>query len=131
MKQEQSLGINGWRLAAKAIATLDQFSKGRARLTVAAGWMEQEFESFGLNFKQRAAITDEYLEPLKNLTKLKVLGLASAKCNGEGYRFFDDLKQLENANFHFTPVNDAGNPCYPSGCQFSVSGLICDEDGGL
>jgi probable F420-dependent oxidoreductase len=52
-------------LQAKALATLDQFSDGRVIYGGATGYMEAEFHALGVDFRQRAAITDEYVQVLK------------------------------------------------------------------
>jgi probable F420-dependent oxidoreductase len=52
-------------LQAKALATLDQFSNGRVIYGGATGYMEAEFHALGIDFSQRAAITDEYVQVLK------------------------------------------------------------------
>jgi alkanesulfonate monooxygenase SsuD/methylene tetrahydromethanopterin reductase-like flavin-dependent oxidoreductase (luciferase family) len=50
---------------AKALATLDQFSGGRVMYGGATGYMEAEFHAVGVDFRQRAAITHEYVQILK------------------------------------------------------------------
>jgi len=52
-------------LQAKSLATLDQFSNGRVIYGGATGYMEAEFHALGIDFAQRAAITDEYVQVLK------------------------------------------------------------------
>jgi probable F420-dependent oxidoreductase len=52
-------------LQAKSLATLDQLSGGRVIYGGAAGYMHDEFHALGLDFRQRAAMTDEYLQVLK------------------------------------------------------------------
>jgi probable F420-dependent oxidoreductase len=52
-------------LQAKALATLDQFSGGRVIYGGATGYLEAEFHALGIDFSQRAAITDEYVQVLK------------------------------------------------------------------
>lgn len=52
---------------AKALATVDVLSNGRLILGVGAGWMEEEFKLLGANFKERGAVTDEYIEAFRQL----------------------------------------------------------------
>jgi probable F420-dependent oxidoreductase len=52
---------------AKAIATIDALSGGRFTLAAAVGWLRPEFEMLGVDYRQRGAITDEYLRAMKVL----------------------------------------------------------------
>jgi probable F420-dependent oxidoreductase len=52
---------------AKALATLDQVSKGRVIVGVGAGWYEEEFQRLGLPFARRGDITDEYIRAMIEL----------------------------------------------------------------
>jgi probable F420-dependent oxidoreductase len=49
-------------VTAKAAATVDQVSGGRFIFGVGVGWDEEEFRNLGLPFRQRGALTDEYLK---------------------------------------------------------------------
>ncbi len=51
----------------KEIATFDVMSSGRALLGVGIGWLEEEFESIGIPFGERAPRTDEAIEVLRTL----------------------------------------------------------------
>ncbi len=51
----------------KMVSTLDTLSRGRVILGVGTGWIEDEFEALGVNFKERGPVTDEYIEILKEL----------------------------------------------------------------
>jgi probable F420-dependent oxidoreductase len=52
-------------VTAKAAATVDQVSGGRFIFGVGVGWDEEEFHDLGLPFRQRGAMTDEYLRIIK------------------------------------------------------------------
>jgi len=54
-------------LAAKQIATLDHFSRGRVLLGIGIGWLREEFAALGVPFEGRAARTEEYMAALREL----------------------------------------------------------------
>jgi probable F420-dependent oxidoreductase len=54
-------------IAAKAIATLDWFSGGRAQVTVGVGWLKDEFDIIGVPFNKRGRIVDECLAAMFEL----------------------------------------------------------------
>jgi probable F420-dependent oxidoreductase len=54
-------------LTAKMISTLDVLSNGRIILGAGAGWMQEEFALLGAPFKERGAVTDEYLAAFQEL----------------------------------------------------------------
>ena len=56
---------------AKALATLDVASAGRVLYGVGSGWMKAEFRRLGIPFKERAAITEEYLPQLRSSGPLR------------------------------------------------------------
>jgi probable F420-dependent oxidoreductase len=56
------LGYRGALAQAKAWATLDHLSGGRAILGVGVGWMREEFEAIGMPWDRRGKRADETLE---------------------------------------------------------------------
>src|SRR5262249_47616818 len=54
-------------LTAKMISTIDVLSNGRLILGAGAGWMAEEFALLGAPFKERGAVTDEYLAAFQEL----------------------------------------------------------------
>jgi probable F420-dependent oxidoreductase len=52
---------------AKAVASLDVLSGGRFIFGVGIGWLEEEFTAVGMDFKNRALRSREYVELLKEL----------------------------------------------------------------
>jgi probable F420-dependent oxidoreductase len=52
---------------AKAFATLDVLSRGRAIAGVGIGWLKEEFDALGVPFSERAARTEESIQAMKSL----------------------------------------------------------------
>src|SRR5271155_1039438 len=52
---------------AKEVATLDVLSGGRVILGIGSGWMKEEFESLGIDFHSRGAMTDEAIRAMRAL----------------------------------------------------------------
>ncbi len=50
---------------ARIVANIDQLSGGRFIFGVGVGWAQQEFESLGVPFNQRGAISNEYLDVIR------------------------------------------------------------------
>ena len=88
---------------AKALATLDVVSSGRVLYGVGSGWMKAEFRRLGIPFKERAAITEEYLRAMKELWS------AEAPCFSGKYISFEDVAAFPK------PVQKPGIPIYIGG----------------
>ena len=54
-------------VTAKMFATLDVLSRGRMVLGAGIGWMEEEISLLGAPFKNRSALSDEYLRAIREL----------------------------------------------------------------
>ncbi len=54
-------------ITAKALATIDWMSSGRAIVTFAVGWLKEEFDLLGVDFHKRGAMSDEYLAAIIEL----------------------------------------------------------------
>jgi probable F420-dependent oxidoreductase len=54
-------------VTAKALATLDFLSGGRAGVTFGIGWLEGEFDAMGVPFRERGRRADEYLAAIRTL----------------------------------------------------------------
>src|SRR5229473_3553359 len=50
---------------AKEIATLDLLSGGRVILGIGSGWLKEEFDALGLDFRTRGARTDEAIQAMR------------------------------------------------------------------
>jgi probable F420-dependent oxidoreductase len=81
---------------AKEVATLDVLSGGRVILGIGSGWMKEEFESLGIDFHKRGAMTDEAIQSLRALW-------------GEGTSSF------QGKHFKFGPVHS-----YPKPVKYDV-----------
>jgi probable F420-dependent oxidoreductase len=75
-------------VAAKMLATVDQLSKGRLTVGCGVGWLEEEFSSLGAGpFKARGAITDEYIEVMKQAWTSEIVSYSGAWADFEGLTF--------------------------------------------
>jgi len=75
-------------LAAKQLATIDVLSGGRLILGAGVGWMEEEFQTLGLDtYAQRGAVTDEYLRLYKLLWTEKDPVFQGKYCQVSGVGF--------------------------------------------
>ena len=54
-------------VTAKMVSSLDALSGGRVVLGIGAGWVEAESDALGVPFKERGAMTDEYLRAMQEL----------------------------------------------------------------
>lgn len=55
-------------VVAKELATIDVLSNGRLVLGIGVGWMREVFEALGSpSFEERGAVTDEYIQAIKEL----------------------------------------------------------------
>lgn len=79
-------------VAAKLVASLDQLSGGRVRLGVGAGWIREEYETFGIDFSDRGKVLDEHLACMRELWTE-----AEPRYHGRYY-------QVENIGFEPKPV---------------------------
>jgi len=69
---------------AKAMATLDQLSRGRAALGVVPGYLRAEFDALGIPFAERLRMTDEFIDIMRTVWTDE-----HATFHGE-YHSFDD-----------------------------------------
>jgi probable F420-dependent oxidoreductase len=88
---------------AKEMATLDQLSQGRALLGIGSGWLEEEFQSLGLDFHTRGARTDEAIQALRALWR-------------------DNESNFHGKHFNFGPVKSYPKPVQSGGVPIHVGG---------
>ena len=97
------LGLRSPFVAARAFATLDTVSQGRAVMGVGAGWLRSEFEAVGVDFSTRGRRLDEAIGVVRRLwTEREVAH------DGEF--------------FHFDPVMFEPKPVQPGGPPIMVGG---------
>ena len=72
---------------AKAVASLDVLSGGRFIFGVGIGWFEEEFDAVGMNFKDRALRTREYLALMKELWTKESPEYHGKTISIEGFKF--------------------------------------------
>ena len=84
---------------AKTVATLDVLSGGRAILGVAAGWLAEEFDALGLDFKDRGKMLDEGIEVLR-----EIWTQPNASFDGEFYNFKDVAAYPMPAQQPYPPI---------------------------
>jgi probable F420-dependent oxidoreductase len=76
---------------AKEIATLDLLSGGRVILGVGSGWLKEEFDALGLDFRTRGARTDEAIQAMRTCWR-------------------DDPSNFHGQQFNFGPVRAYPKP---------------------
>lgn len=89
---------------AKALATIDMLSGGRVTVGIGVGWMAEEFKALATpDFKDRGAVTDEYVEIFRKLWTGKPVSH-----NGRFYSFDEVI-------CHPTPIQRPGPPIWIGG----------------
>jgi probable F420-dependent oxidoreductase len=90
-------------IAARAIQTLDIVSKGRVEVGLGAGWLREEFDMLGVDYKSRGARLDEQIAICRKLFREKTI-------SHEG-RFY----KLPPLSFEPKPVQAGGPPIHIGG----------------
>jgi probable F420-dependent oxidoreductase len=88
---------------AKEVATLDVLSGGRALLGIGSGWLKEEFDALGLDFRTRGARTDEAIQSLRVLWR-------------------DAASTFHGRHFDFGPVKSFPKPVQVGGVPIHVGG---------
>lgn len=92
-------------VTAKMCAVIDEMCGGRFILGVGVGWAEQEFAALGVPFRQRGAMTDDYLAAIKQVWTNEV-----ASHQGR-FVSFNDVKSLPR------PVSSPHPPIWVGGAS--------------
>ena len=88
---------------AKEFATLDALSNGRAILGIGSGWLREEFEALGLDWRTRGARTDESIQALRALWR-------------------EHPSSFKGKHFSFDAVNSFPKPVQKGGVPIFVGG---------
>jgi probable F420-dependent oxidoreductase len=88
---------------AKIATSIDHLSNGRMILGVGVGWMAEEFEALGANFRQRGEQSDEQLDLLKEIWEKE-----RSNFSGRHYRF-------DNVAFYPKPLQKPRLPIWVGG----------------
>jgi probable F420-dependent oxidoreductase len=75
-------------VTARAVATLDVVSNGRAILGAGLGWMKEEFDAAGLDFRTRASRNDEIVPILRSLWSEELTSARGRHINFEPVYFY-------------------------------------------
>jgi probable F420-dependent oxidoreductase len=108
-------------LVAKALATVDQMSNGRAFLTVGAGWIKNDFEWYGLKYEQfrtRIRIMREGTKVIKQLWSRGPVDFS-----GEFYR-------LNGASLEPKTIQKPYPPIFVSGVSDEALRVAVEEGNG-
>ncbi|HXR35510.1 MAG TPA: TIGR03619 family F420-dependent LLM class oxidoreductase [Candidatus Binataceae bacterium] len=84
---------------AKAVATLDALCNGRLIFGVGLGWMSDEFELMGSDFRDRGARTAEYLALLTEVWSKPVANFEGRTVKTSGFSFFPQPVQQPHPPF--------------------------------
>ena len=108
---------------AKEVATLDVLSGGRVMLGIGSGWMKEEFESLGIDFRQRGTRTDEAIQAMRALW-------SEGTSSFEGKHFsFGPLHSYPKPVRKDVPIHVGGNsPAAATACWSFWRWLLSDGD---
>lgn len=75
-------------ILAKSLSTLDLLSGGRLIFGIAPGWLEEEFEALGIDYKKRQSLTDEYVKSIIELWSKEKPAFRGKTVNFENISFY-------------------------------------------
>ncbi|EST36529.1 LLM class F420-dependent oxidoreductase [Streptomyces roseochromogenus] len=91
---------------AKRLATLDRLSRGRLRICLGLGWMREEIEACGGDFRRRGRIADEAIDLMRALWRGQ---------DPQGVAFDGEFFTLRGAHSHPKPHRASGVPLHIGG----------------
>lgn len=89
---------------AKQWATLDWLSGGRAELLVGVGWLKEEFDILGVDFRRRGRMVDDYVQAMREVWTNDV-----ATYQGEFVKFSDVAAEPKPIQAGGVPLSFAGD----------------------
>ncbi|MDQ8706037.1 LLM class F420-dependent oxidoreductase [Streptomyces sp. LHD-70] len=91
---------------AKRLATLDRLSRGRLRICLGLGWMGEEIEACGGDFRRRGRIADEAIDLVRELWRGR---------DEQGVTFDGEFFTLRGAHSYPKPHRASGVPLHIGG----------------
>ena len=88
---------------ARSVVTVDRVSNGRVTLGIGVGWLPDEFEYLGLDFKRRGGRTDAIIDALRRL-------------------WSEDVIEVHDEHFDFGPVIFQPKPIQKPSIPIEVGG---------
>jgi probable F420-dependent oxidoreductase len=89
---------------AKQMATLDVLSQGRTFIGIGSGWLKEEFDSLGIDFHKRGAMTDEAIQAMRVLWR-------------------DNPSTFKGKHYNFGPLKSFPKPVQKNGIPILVGGI--------
>ena len=89
---------------AKQMATLDVLTRGRTFIGIGSGWLKEEFESLGIDFHKRGAITDEAIAAMRVIWR-------------------ENPSTFKGKHFNFGPLKSFPKPVQKNGIPILVGGI--------
>ena len=89
---------------AKEVATLDLLSGGRVILGIGSGWLKEEFDALGLDFRTRGARTDESIQAMRSLWREK-----TSAFHGKHFNFGPAMSFPKPAQKNGVPIHIGGH----------------------
>ncbi|RVU28101.1 LLM class F420-dependent oxidoreductase [Streptomyces antnestii] len=91
---------------AKRLATLDRLSRGRLRICLGLGWMREEIEACGGDFRRRGRIADEAIDLMRALWRGQ---------DAQGVDFSGEFFTVRGAHSYPKPHRASGVPLHIGG----------------
>jgi probable F420-dependent oxidoreductase len=103
---------------AKMVADVDFISGGRVDFGVGIGWLKEEFDNLGADFKARASLCDEYIEAMKALWSPGIT------------EFHGATVDFHPCHFNPKPIQDPHPPIYFGGESDAALSRVARQGNG-